>query len=386
MCPAGTGGAICQPCAAGSFSTGGTAEQPYKACAPCSAGWTTQGTGQASCTGAPTRARARVVPETAHHEAAPINMSRIHSFFSPTYPPTAHPLTKCKVCQPGYGGASCAICPLTMYSKGGGQPFNPTNLTPDCIVCQPGLMSAGQPGSTSHECICERAPQRRAWMALDGCALVCLGPGALPARRVFASVAARTPACLGRLPGSKPAIGKQRLRQHAHPPPLPHPLKDCAPGYWGPYCTLTKEGWWASGGTNATNRTPWRQPCPPGRWTLGKGATSPDNCTGTRTYAWSVWTRWLPSSHVSACPSTAFDAKKLAAPPSPQLAIVVCAPGHGGENCTTCATGSWSPGGNASTPFPPCTKCGDGNTTLRLGGGANSSLECTRGLAPARSA
>lgn len=51
-----------------------------------------------------------------------------------------------------------------------------------------------------------------------------------------------------------------------------------------------------------------------------------------------------------------------------------CVPGYGGANCTICAKGTWSAGGQTFTPTKACTACTGGKTTLIEG--ATASTAC----------
>lgn len=63
--------------------------------------------------------------------------------------------------------------------------------------------------------------------------------------------------------------------------------------------------------------------------------------------------------------------KNAAAP-----AGITCAPGMGGEACAACVAGTFSSGGNSSSPRRECEMCPDGTTTFAEG--AQSAAECAR--------
>ena len=49
---------------------------------------------------------------------------------------------------------------------------------------------------------------------------------------------------------------------------------------------------------------------------------------------------------------------------TPYAYAAVCLPGFGRASCAECAVGTWSAGGNVSTPSPACQPCPSGKTTL----------------------
>jgi len=58
--------------------------------------------------------------------------------------------------------------------------------------------------------------------------------------------------------------------------------------------------------------------------------------------------------------------------PGSELESTPCAPGTGGAQCTTCAHGFFSPGGDKSTPRPECVACPNGFTTKSAAAISNS--------------
>ena len=102
-------------------------------------------------------------------------------------------------------------------------------------------------------------------------------------------------------------------------------------------------------------------------------------CTSSKAAVLSVWYRFCAAAVVlrDAAPLATFTAARThsAVQPVCTYVCVVCHPGSGGNPCAQCAAGSFSGGGNLSTPSPACQPCHAGNTTAR--NGSRSEIECT---------
>ena len=201
----------------------------------------------------------------------------------------------------------------------------------------------------------------------------------------------------------------------APPPPPRSPATDCAPGYGmvNGSCVACAVGFFlASSGKDACTA------CPANLKTPATGSTTNASCTGAPARArqarhpWGGRTStvgaagrapcahanghpahddkessvvdlagpysWHPAARCSGqiCPGYPGKCYLIMGAPPPHKFLAVCMPGYGGPDCTQCAIGSWSAGGNSSVQKPACTSC-PATAAATKNVGATSAAECT---------
>jgi hypothetical protein len=105
----------------------------------------------------------------------------------------------------------------------------------------------------------------------------------------------------------------------------------CDAGFGGTSCLPCKVGFYSTGGT-VQNLTSECLPCPNGWTTATIGSSS---CT-----------------------------------------VKICDAGTGGPSCSSCIAGTYSMGGSAIVPKPPCQSCNPGVTTTTSGSTSTNNCSC----------
>ncbi|KAI8468114.1 MAG: regulator of chromosome condensation 1/beta-lactamase-inhibitor protein II [Monoraphidium minutum] len=152
VCRPGRGGSTCRACAAGTWSFGGTGDDPKKLCTPCYGtafttvyqgtndpnkctacraghGSTNGGTNCDPCGPGKFSAGGTVATQTPECSLCPVGTH--HTF------QTAASSLSCTYCKPGYGGSTCAICPKGQYGIG----FSTTRSKEPCRLCASGYQA-----------------------------------------------------------------------------------------------------------------------------------------------------------------------------------------------------------------------------------------------------
>lgn len=315
ICPAGYGGATCQPCVPGTYSRGGSVINPHPACVACAPGlWSVAGA--SVCTDLCADMNCSPKQPCQLHAACNATTGTCGTF--PNAPDNAvcilptHGLGTmgtCRngscvaMCPPGKGGRGCQACALGYYSLGG----NLTKPRPDCTSCPHGNTTAIMGATTRGACtvaICE------AGHGGHGCALC---------RRGFFSAG-------GSASDPKPACSPCDRDNHRTTTSTGSmsaascTVNICAAGHGGSGCDVCPKGMYSEGGSPSVPR-PKCTACPAGQTTRNKGAASVTNCS-----------------------------------------VTVCHGGRGGPDCQLCLAGQYSAGGNATHPQPLCMPCTSGRT------------------------
>lgn len=326
FCQAGFGGVTCSKCPAGTYSTGGTLQDPRAACSPCPAN--TMGSSDGA-TSAQQCGGCLAGFGGSNCQPCAANTYSEGRSYSPCALCGPHQVSGAMStsaeacgCAPGRGGSSCELCAPNSFSSGG---INASGGKVGCTECPPNHMTLSSGATSPAECVCK--PGFAGPLCSQcGPGQICPGSSkALPASCPANSVAA----------AAAPAEGAVRT--------LTASDCLCKPGY-GRIAVSPREG-------DAVTPVTLCEMCPAGHYN-SDGAGSCRRC---------------PEGTTSDPGSTAVDS-------------CACKPGFAlqGGRCELCAVGTYSGSINGSAASS-CVACRPGQTTLQPGSTSSTDCVCAVG-------